>query len=71
MPEDNRDVKFGVTEKDRGHELNSCVKLYFLPFRDAWRVLSRKSSASAPAVSDPDDGQTGQNSNAGAVGSGS
>lgn len=42
MPEDNRDVKFGVTEKDKGHELNSCVKLYALPIRDAWRVLFRK-----------------------------
>lgn len=42
MPDDNRDVKFGVTEKDKGHELNSCVKLYALPFRDAWRVLKRK-----------------------------
>ena len=40
MPEDNRDVKFGVTEKDRGQELNSCLRLYFLPFRDAWRVMT-------------------------------
>jgi sterol desaturase/sphingolipid hydroxylase (fatty acid hydroxylase superfamily) len=45
MPEDNRDVKFGVTEKDRGQELNSCLKLYFLPFRDAWHVLRRKKRA--------------------------
>lgn len=42
MPEDNRDVKFGVTKSDRGHELNSCLRLYFLPFRDAWRVMRRK-----------------------------
>jgi sterol desaturase/sphingolipid hydroxylase (fatty acid hydroxylase superfamily) len=42
MPEDNRDVKFGVTQKDKGKELNSCLRLYFLPFRDAWRVLNRK-----------------------------
>lgn len=41
MPEDNRDVKFGVTDKDRGHQLNSCLKLYFLPFRDAWRLFKR------------------------------
>ena len=40
MPEDNRDVKFGVTEKDRGQELNSCLRLYFLPFRDAWRLMT-------------------------------
>jgi sterol desaturase/sphingolipid hydroxylase (fatty acid hydroxylase superfamily) len=44
MPEDNRDVKFGVTEKDRGHELNSCLRLYFLPFRDAWQVLTRRTA---------------------------
>lgn len=42
MPDDNRDVKYGVTEKDRGHELNSCVRLYALPFRDAWRLFTRK-----------------------------
>lgn len=41
MPEDNRDVKFGVTEKDRGHELDSCLKLYFVPLKDAWRVLTQ------------------------------
>ncbi|MGI9368264.1 MAG: sterol desaturase family protein, partial [Ruegeria sp.] len=41
MPEDNRDVKFGVTEKDRGHELDTCMKLYLVPFKDAWRVLKR------------------------------
>lgn len=40
MPEDNRDVKFGVTEKDRGHELDSCLKLYFVPMKDAWRILT-------------------------------
>jgi sterol desaturase/sphingolipid hydroxylase (fatty acid hydroxylase superfamily) len=50
MPEDNRDVKFGVTEKDRGHELNSCVNLYVLPFRDAWRVLTRKPRGSKDAA---------------------
>jgi sterol desaturase/sphingolipid hydroxylase (fatty acid hydroxylase superfamily) len=42
MPEDNRDVKFGVTEKDKGHELDSCIKLYLLPFRDAWRLMTSK-----------------------------
>ncbi|WP_420585181.1 sterol desaturase family protein [Ruegeria sp.] len=39
MPEDDRDVKFGVTDKDKGHELDSCMKLYFVPFRDAWRLF--------------------------------
>lgn len=42
MPDDNRDVKFGVTDKDKGQELNTCLKLYFLPFRDAWRLFQRK-----------------------------
>ncbi len=42
MPKDNRGVKFGVTEKDNGHELNTCMKLYFVPFRDAWGLLRRK-----------------------------
>jgi sterol desaturase/sphingolipid hydroxylase (fatty acid hydroxylase superfamily) len=51
MPEDNRDVKFGVTEKDRGQDLNSCLNLYFLPFRDAWRVLRRKKRATVTAAS--------------------
>jgi sterol desaturase/sphingolipid hydroxylase (fatty acid hydroxylase superfamily) len=60
MPEDNRDVKFGVTEKDRGHELNSCVRMYLLPFRDAWRLVTRtdgaprKDETSAPPVPAPD-----------------
>ena len=54
MPEDNRDVRFGVTEKDRGQELNSCLKLYILPFRDAWRVLWRKKRATGkPPVGEP------------------
>jgi sterol desaturase/sphingolipid hydroxylase (fatty acid hydroxylase superfamily) len=48
MPEDNRDVKFGVTEKDRGHELNSCVRMYALPFRDAWRVMTKGRAAIPP-----------------------
>ena len=50
MPEDNRDVKFGVTDKDRGHELDTCLKLYFLPFRDAWRLFRRKRGPKADAA---------------------
>jgi sterol desaturase/sphingolipid hydroxylase (fatty acid hydroxylase superfamily) len=53
MPEDNRDVKFGVTEKDRGGELNSCLRLYFLPFRDAWRVLSGRKGEAPTALPNP------------------
>lgn len=52
MPEDNRDVKFGVTDKDNGQELDSCLKLYFLPVRDAWRVLRRKPRRKAQAASE-------------------
>lgn len=53
MPEDNKDVKFGVTEKDRGKELNTCMKLYFIPFKDAWRVLrSPKKPAKPPQADD-------------------
>jgi len=45
MPEDNRDVRFGTVEDSS--ELNSCLRLYFVPFRDAWRVL-RNGKAVAP-----------------------
>lgn len=37
MPEDNRDVEFGIVEDSS--ELNSCLNLYFIPFRDAYRVM--------------------------------
>jgi sterol desaturase/sphingolipid hydroxylase (fatty acid hydroxylase superfamily) len=56
MPEDNRDVKFGVTEKDRGHELNSCLRLYVIPFRDAWALLRGRKRLTAqplPESADP------------------
>ncbi len=38
MPEDNRDVKFGIGEGN-ADELNSCLRLYWVPFRDAYRVV--------------------------------
>ena len=37
MPEDNKDVEFGIVEESS--ELNSCINLYIIPFRDAYRVL--------------------------------
>lgn len=37
MPEDNRDVRFGTVEDTS--ELNSCLRLYWVPFRDAWRLF--------------------------------
>lgn len=38
MPEDNHDVKFGIGEGN-ADELTSCTRLYWIPFRDAVRVL--------------------------------
>ena len=37
MPEDNKDVEFGIVEDSS--ELNSCLNLYVIPFRDAYRVM--------------------------------
>ena len=37
MPEDNRNVEFGIVEDSS--DLNSCLNLYIIPFRDAYRVL--------------------------------
>lgn len=37
MPEDNRDVEFGIVED--ASDLNSCINLYIIPFRDAYRIL--------------------------------
>lgn len=38
MPEDDRDVKFGIGEGN-AEELNTCARLYWVPFRDAYRVV--------------------------------
>lgn len=49
MPEDNRDVEFGIVEDSS--ELNSCVNLYAIPFRDAYRLLKKgKTSDVVPPV---------------------
>lgn len=37
MPETNKDVEFGIVEDSS--ELNSCINLYLIPFRDAYRIL--------------------------------
>ena len=37
MPEDNKDVEFGIVEDSS--ELNTCINLYMIPFRDAYRVF--------------------------------
>ena len=41
MPEDNRDVKFGVPEYDR-KGLDNMLGLYVVPFKDAYGVLRGK-----------------------------
>ncbi|MDJ0638414.1 MAG: sterol desaturase family protein [Paracoccaceae bacterium] len=54
MPEDNRDVKFGVPE-EQGRDLDSVLRLYWVPFRDAYRLFAPKrkeSEAEAEATTD-------------------
>ena len=46
MPDDNRDVKFGVTEGD-GEDLDGVLKLYWVPFRDVFRLFTAKKDVSA------------------------
>jgi sterol desaturase/sphingolipid hydroxylase (fatty acid hydroxylase superfamily) len=52
LPEDNRDVKFGIGE-GKADELTSCLRLYFIPVRDAYRLvrksLARRGGAAIPA----------------------
>jgi sterol desaturase/sphingolipid hydroxylase (fatty acid hydroxylase superfamily) len=49
LPEDNRDVKFGIPDYDSGKELTSCLRLYFVPFRDAYRLFRKpRAEPSAP-----------------------
>lgn len=51
LPEDDRDVKFGVAGM-RPDEMDSCTKLYLVPFRNAARRLrgtGRRKPAVAPA----------------------
>lgn len=53
MPEDNRDVEFGVTEGD-DEGLDSVLGLYWVPFRDAYRVLT-STGQNKPNVTEPGD----------------
>lgn len=41
MPDDNRDVKFGIGSEDKG-EFTSCARLYWVPVRDAYRLVRRR-----------------------------
>lgn len=44
MPEDNRDIEFGIVEDSS--ELNSCINLYLIPFRDAYRLFKKQPKTS-------------------------
>ncbi len=50
MPEDNRDVKFGVTGVKHG-EMDSCLKLYYVPFKKSFARLRKGKRPSAQATS--------------------
>lgn len=50
MPENNRDVKFGITEED-ARDLDGVLKLYWVPFRDAFRILRPQAYSSGAAAS--------------------
>ncbi len=39
MPEDDRDVQFGVPE-EQGRNLDTVLNLYLVPFRDAFRLFT-------------------------------
>lgn len=47
MPETNKDVEFGVDDGHEG-ELDSCLKLYFVPFKRAWALLSGRELQKGP-----------------------
>lgn len=51
MPADNKDVKFGVTGVKHG-EMDSCLKLYYVPFKKAFARLRKKSPAQSSPASD-------------------
>lgn len=52
MPEDNRDVKFGIGDGN-SEELTSCIRLYWVPFRDAFRVMRAQTKGVAFNMSKP------------------
>lgn len=39
MPKDNKDIEFGIVGDSS--ELNSCLNLYIIPFRDAYRLIKK------------------------------
>jgi sterol desaturase/sphingolipid hydroxylase (fatty acid hydroxylase superfamily) len=53
MPEDNRDVKFGIGDGN-ADELDTCWRLYWVPFRDAFRVMKAQAKGIAFNMSKPE-----------------
>ena len=51
MPEDNRDIKFGVTDKDKT-KLDTVFNLYVTPFIDAARLFSKDKSQSVESATE-------------------
>jgi sterol desaturase/sphingolipid hydroxylase (fatty acid hydroxylase superfamily) len=49
LPQTNADVKFGLGETG-DEDLTSCARLYWVPFRDAFRSLSRRSETPGKVV---------------------
>lgn len=49
MPEDNKDVKFGVAGMKSG-EMDTCTKLYLVPFKKAFRRLKPKPHKQAKVI---------------------
>ena len=49
MPEDNRDVKFGVAGM-KSNEMDTCAKLYLVPFKKAFRRLKPKAKPLAKPI---------------------
>ncbi len=57
LPEDNRDVKFGIGE-GKANELRTCLQLYLIPFRDACRLIRRRACRDARRLPSPRTGAT-------------
>ena len=57
MPEDNRDVKFGVPEEE-GRDLDGVLRLYWVPFRDVARFyLPAREASRTPSEDDKTPGR--------------
>lgn len=53
MPEDNHDAKFGIGEGN-AEELNTCSRLYWVPVRDAFRVMKAQALGREFNISKPE-----------------